>query len=122
MSKICQCVSRHVPACRSVHAHHIWPKGLDGPDTPDNIIGLCPNQHAMTHRLIRLWGQRYNGEPPWWVQRHFSPIARELAKEGWRRWDEAGRPVERDKWKWQGELAAVTRDNLEFFYAMGHIL
>lgn len=66
----------------------------------------------MTHRLIRLWGQRYDGPPPWWVQRHFSPIARDLAGAGWRSWNDAGRPVPRDNWVWQGENAAIDMKSL----------
>lgn len=103
----CECVSRHSPTCRSVHRHHVWPLGMGGPDEPWNVVRICPNQHTMTHRLIRLWGYRYDGEPPWWIRRHFSPVARALAEQGWRAWDGAGRPVDRDAWIWQGERIAV---------------
>lgn len=104
---ICGCVSDHRPICRSFHTHHIMPIGMGGPDEDWNLIKLCPNQHAMTHRLIRLWGYRYNTTPPWWIRRHFSPIAREMAETGWHAWNDAGRPVDRDNWKWQGEPVAV---------------
>lgn len=108
----CDCVSRHSPVCRSVHRHHVWPLGMGGPDEPANIVRICPNQHAMIHRLIRLWGYRYDGEPPWWIRRHFSPLARTLAEQGWRAWVAAGRPVDGDKWLWQGERAAFDASRL----------
>lgn len=109
MATRCECVSRHSPVCRSTHLHHIWPLGMGGPDEPDNIEVLCPNQHAMTHMLIRLWGYRYNGEPPWWLRRHFSYLARQLSELGWTRWHEAGRPVNQYNWLYQGEKAAVKK-------------
>lgn len=103
----CECVSTHYPVCRSVHDHHIHPLGMGGPDTYLNIVRLCPNQHAMTHRLLRLWGYRYDGEPPWWIRRHFSPIARDLAEQGWNAWDGGGRPVARRMWLYQGGVMAL---------------
>ena len=118
----CSCVTQHSPACRSTHAHHIWPLGMGGPDEASNEIVICPNQHSMTHRLIRLWGYRYDGEPPWWVLRHFSPLARELAEQGWKSWDEAGRPVPKDNWVWQGERAAIDSKSIPTLnHIFGHV-
>ena len=34
---------------RYVEAHHIIALGNDGPDTPDNVIGLCPEHHRQAH-------------------------------------------------------------------------
>jgi len=103
----CDCVARHSPATRATHLHHIWPLGMGGPREPWNKVLVCPNTHAAAHQLIRLWGHRYDGPPPHWIVRHFSRDARILAELGWRYWDGAGRPVERERWIWQGARVAV---------------
>lgn len=103
---LCDCVSVHSPSNRAIHRHHVWPMGMGGPDEEANLVVVCPNLHANTHMLIRMWGIRYDGEPPWWVQRQFSVLARILAAKGWTAWDEAGRPVDRQRWIYQGARAA----------------
>lgn len=103
----CSCVSRHGPTTRAFHVHHIWPVGMGGLREPWNEIRVCPNTHANAHMLIRLWGYRYDGEPPWWIRRHFPTLSRELAEQGWVRWDAAGRPVDRQRWLYQGMRAAI---------------
>ena len=34
-----------------VHAHHVVPVACGGSDDPANIVPLCPNHHALAHRL-----------------------------------------------------------------------
>lgn len=80
---------------------------MGGPDTPDNVVSVCPNTHAATHQLLRLTGLRYDGDTPWWIRRRFSTLARDLAWDGWTAWNEAGRPVDRQRWIWQGTKVAV---------------
>ncbi len=94
----CDCVTNHVPVVVHTEQHHIHPLGMGGPDTPDNIISVCPSTHDATHRLLRLTGYRYDGNPPWWVVREFPYAARRLAADGWARWDTAGRPVAWERW------------------------
>jgi len=103
----CECVADHRPVCRATHRHHVWPLGMGGPDEAWNIVRVCPNTHASAHQLIRLWGQRYDGRPPGWVVQHFSRDARVLAAVGWHRWNDAGRPVDRGRWIWQGANVAL---------------
>lgn len=38
-------------AARLVHAHHVVPLASGGGNDPDNILFLCPNHHALAHRL-----------------------------------------------------------------------
>jgi len=103
----CDCVATHSPSSRATHAHHIWPLGMGGPDIASNLINICPNMHTATHQLIRLTGYRYDGDTPWWIRRRFPTLARDLAYDGWRAWDEAGRPVERSRWLYQGMRVAI---------------
>ncbi len=53
-----------VPTCRTIlliDLHHTIPVSEDGHNTPDNLIALCPNCHALHHRgvisreSIRVW-------------------------------------------------------------------
>lgn len=117
----CQCVASHSPACRATHAHHVWPLGMGGPDTPDNIVTVCPNTHASTHQLLRLAGYRYDGDVPWWIRRQFSTLARDLAWDGWSAWDLAGRPVDRQRWIYQGTRVAVPASHTLIVAAMRRI-
>jgi hypothetical protein len=75
----CTCVSDHNPEPRELNRHHIWPKGAGGPDTPENLVWLCPTSHVNVHDLEREW-VRYEGEPPWPVRRGYGPTIRELAR------------------------------------------
>jgi hypothetical protein len=52
------------PACRSIltiDIHHLVPIAESGPDTPDNLLALCPNCHSLHHNevipieSIRAW-------------------------------------------------------------------
>lgn len=33
------------------HEHHKIPKSLGGPDTPDNLVGLCQTDHQLLHSI-----------------------------------------------------------------------
>lgn len=55
----CGCVAEHRPPILELEWHHIWPKGMGGPDTPvgvegQNGIWICNNTHSNTHELLRL--------------------------------------------------------------------
>ena len=43
------------PACRrplTLDIHHLEPVAVGGPDTPENLLGLCPNCHTDHHNNI----------------------------------------------------------------------
>jgi hypothetical protein len=83
----CPCVVGHRPKVVELHEHHILPLYLGGPDTVDNVTWICPNTHAATHELLRLY-LKGGGPPAGSVVDDFPVLARELAAEGWRRWKE----------------------------------
>jgi hypothetical protein len=70
-------------------SHHIWPKGMGGPDVPANRVVVCPNGHGAIHEYIRRL-IRHNGVVPPDEARHFGRKVRALAVRGW---TEAGRPM-----------------------------
>jgi len=37
-----------------MHAHHVVPLACGGPDVSVNLVLLCPNCHALAHRLGRM--------------------------------------------------------------------
>lgn len=84
---VCECVADHNPNPMELNRHHIHPLGFNPPGerTPDNEVWLCPTSHANVHELLRAW-VKYEGEPPWEVQRRFSRYIRWLAEDGYRRW------------------------------------
>ncbi len=78
----CDCVARHSPAPHVLHLHHLWPLGDGGPDTPENLVVLCPSAHENFHRLWRAY-KRYEGKPPKSVEAMFSPFTRRLVHRAW---------------------------------------
>lgn len=94
-AKKCLCVANHNPKPRQLHKHHIQPLYLEGPDTSENLIWLCPTAHANVHVLIRRW-ESNDGSPAWWTLKHFSPFIRHLAMVGWLRYKEMMLTIERN--------------------------
>lgn len=90
----CLCVSDHNPNVMVTQRHHIWPKGMGGPDSRENIVPLCGTAHDSVH--YGLWPQyeKYKGTPPWDVRRKYGKYIRDLTETGWR-WREAGEVGER---------------------------
>lgn len=78
----CVCVANHSPVVADPHIHHIVPLYVGGPDTPENVVNICPTSHAAVHLLLRAW-ERAGGEPSWEVRRRFGPYVRDLARRGW---------------------------------------
>ena len=83
MGRNCQ-VHRHrelVPLER----HHIWPKAMGGPDTPDNLMDLCANAHGSAHNLLTLMLRaRLTGKPvPWTIRRLYGKGVRAVAQRGY---------------------------------------
>lgn len=70
-----------------LNVHHIWPRGLGGPDTPDNKVSLCMNAHGSVHEVIR---RLIKGNGDLADAEHFSSRVKKLAVQGWTL---AGKPV-----------------------------
>lgn len=70
-----------------IEVHHIWPKGMGGPDTADNKVKVCANAHYSIHEVIRRLIKN-NGNLP--DATHFSAKVKELGERGW---TEAGKPT-----------------------------
>jgi hypothetical protein len=69
-----------------IERHHVWPRGLGGPDVESNKISVCANGHYEIHayldHLIKgTWGA---------VERHFGAKVKRYARSGW---EQAGRPT-----------------------------
>jgi len=93
-ARVCVCVSAHSPDPQSLDSHHIWPLGMGGPDTADNLVTVCPNAHRNVHELLRAW-VKWDGPPPWEIRSHFGRYTRELAERGYLLWVAGGRPPRR---------------------------
>ena len=50
----CLCSDAHRPLVLEYEHHHVWPKGMGGPDVPANLVWLCPTTHTNAHELMRL--------------------------------------------------------------------
>lgn len=70
-------------------SHHIWPKGMGGPDVPANRVVVCPNGHGAIHEYMRRL-IKHNGTVPPAEARHFGRKVKALAVRGW---TEAGKPT-----------------------------
>lgn len=81
----CQVHGDHRPRVGDVEVHHIWPKGMGGPDVPGNKVSICPTGHTNVHMLLREW-VRLGAEPPWEVRQRYHPAERDLAERGFRDW------------------------------------
>lgn len=75
----CVCVADHRPNVDEHEKHHIWPLGRGGPDTPENLVWLCPTTHMNVHTLERAWWKA-KGSPSWDVRKRFNYYTRELAR------------------------------------------
>lgn len=77
--------------------HHIWPRGMGGPDIWSNKRLVCPTGHRNVHHILRMIIEN-PGDPR--VQtdttRKQGAVGtlseRELAWSGYRQWDAAKRP------------------------------
>lgn len=63
--------------------HHIFPLGMGGPDTEENLVSVCSNGHSAIHDLLR---QMVKGKVPWKIKRHYGYRIRRLAKRGYNEW------------------------------------
>jgi HNH endonuclease len=77
----CLCVTRHAPRARRHHVHHVWPLGEGGPNTPGNLVPLCPTSHEDVHVLLDLYREARK-VPPWTERRRFNHYVRLIAHTG----------------------------------------
>ena len=81
----CPCVKWHRPKIRIIDRHHVVPLSWDGPDEPDNLITICPNQHRLVHELLDLYKKR-GGHVFASDLRPYPRFTQQLAKRGWNTW------------------------------------
>lgn len=74
------------------HTHHILPKEWGGVDVLSNRTKICAACHNDVHAYLD-WLEARGGELlPWPLRRQWRYEVRELAIEGWRRYQEAYTP------------------------------
>jgi hypothetical protein len=78
----CACVAGHTPKVVVFHEHHIVPISYGGPNTPENLVLLCPTGHATVHKLLAQY-EKYDGTPPWAIRQLANPYLRAIAETGW---------------------------------------
>lgn len=86
--RACLCRATHAPHPLELERHHVWPLGMGGPDTADNVVWTCPTTHTNTHELLRLLmrvGPLTWGEVGAMYDVPVSRYAYDLAVEGYRR-------------------------------------
>lgn len=83
-----------------VHAHHVVPLEFGGADAVENLVLLCPNHHAIAHRLGD--GRSRSGKTRYWNgPRSREALIHELKllhssdRAAWDLWIENGRDWER---------------------------
>lgn len=84
----CLCRATHSPYPLELERHHVWPLGMGGPDTTENVVFVCPTTHTNTHELLRLFmrdGSLTWGEIGAIYDVPVSRYAFDLAHEGYRR-------------------------------------
>ena len=62
--------------------HHIWPLGMGGPDTPDNIVTVCSNGHGSIHAYLNVLID-WQGAPPWTESMRYGWKVRTYARRGY---------------------------------------
>jgi hypothetical protein len=80
----CAVHKNHMPKPYGTDLHHVWPKGMGGPDVAENKVPVCATGHQNIHRLLSklVDGQ---GVIPWEAERAFHPGERKYARLGYDR-------------------------------------
>lgn len=63
--------------------HHVWPKGVGGPDAKANRVLICSNAHSSTHDLLAKMVKARTVDLPWLVRRRYGRKVRRLAVAGY---------------------------------------
>jgi len=81
----CALHRRHTPEPLLIEEHHIQPRAMGGPSTPENLIPCCPTGHYNVHRVLAhlVFGTANPGG---------TRTERRTAAEGYKRWLAAGKP------------------------------
>jgi len=74
----------HYPRSHLNHRHHVWPLGMGGPATEDNIVVICPTGHANVHELLKAYIE-FHGQVPYAIRRQYPRGERRLAQLGYER-------------------------------------
>ena len=85
----CECRTRHAPSVPWTHRHHVWPEYAGGPDTPANVVHVCPATHDWVHVIWRAF-EWAGGPVPRGTRSGWPRYAYDLAVLGWQ-WMTAGR-------------------------------
>lgn len=66
----CAVHGRHIPRPYATDIHHVWPRGMGGPDVAENKIPVCSTGHQNIHAYLRLL-QEHDGQVPTDLARKF---------------------------------------------------
>jgi hypothetical protein len=80
----CAVHKNHSPRPANTELHHVWPKGMGGPDVPENLAPVCGTGHNNVHTLLRALVAT-DGAVPWEFERRFHPGERKFARLGFDR-------------------------------------
>lgn len=81
----CQVHGYHWPPAPYTVTHHVWPKGMGGPDINSNKVVVCPTGHLNIHRCL---DDLLHGLP----MRRGTRKERAYAQQGYDSWVAAGKP------------------------------
>jgi hypothetical protein len=81
----CEVHGYHWPPVLGTVVHHIWPRGMLGPDVPENRVEVCSTGHLSIHRCL---DDLLHGLPLSRGTRR----ERQLAQQGFDAWVAAGKP------------------------------
>src|SRR6266540_3501911 len=65
-----------------IEVHHVWPKGMGGPDVASNRVPVCANGHSLIHEYLRKL-VKGEGQVPWLQRRLYGRKVRALAERGY---------------------------------------
>lgn len=54
----CAVHENHDPIPYDTELHHVWPKGMGGPDVPENLVPVCGTGHNNIHAILRYLVRR----------------------------------------------------------------
>ena len=83
----CQVHKGHRPPVHRTAVHHVWPRGMGGPDVPANRVNICGTGHDTIHTNIHALCS--HGPDAVLVG---TRAERALALRGWQAWVDAGKP------------------------------
>lgn len=50
----CEVHGSHAPLPYGTDLHHVWPRGMGGPDVAENRVAVCATGHQNIHAVLRL--------------------------------------------------------------------